>query len=185
MISLEESAITDILPEHLAQLPEVKALSYAITNSQKGILDTVGHSMVYAAIENLPEMIVDVLATELRAQYYERNLPIDKKREIVKNTLYLYGKLGTPEAVEKMIHIIFGEGELHEWFDTGGKPATFSLSIPGTRTEEAFARFGKMIGRTKNIRSHLEHINFEAAPRGDISAAVSQTPVTVMRQTIL
>ena len=183
MISLTDSEIKDILPLNLAEQPEVQAISYAIKLSQKRILEKVLQSMIYAAIDDLPEKIVDVLAAELRAQYYDQALPIENKRQIVKNALYIYSKAGTPEAVEKRIRYIFGTGEVHEWFETGGAPGTFSLSIPETRTEEAFEKFRKMIDGVKNARSHLEHINFGATTKAEAKAGLSP-PVTVMFLTV-
>ena len=180
MIRLENSQITQILPYELGKKPEVQAISYSIMKCNQRMMEYMRKSMVYAAIENLPEKIVDVLAVELQTQYYAAELPVEKKRELVKNTLYFYAKAGTPAAVQQMVEQVFGTGELHEWFETGGSPGTFSLSIPETRTEEAFKEFGKMVKKVKNVRSHLDNINFGATMQSTVKAAISKPVITIM-----
>lgn len=182
MIKLINANIMDILPTNLKNA-EVESIGYALMQSQKRIIDTLKKSMVYAGIDDLPESILDVLAQQLRSPYYDPDMSLDKKRTVVKNTLNLFSKLGTPEAVEEMIFYVFGKGELHEWFDTGGNPGTFSISIPETITSESLELFKKLIDKVKNTSSHLDHIDFGATIESNINAAMSM-PVAVIKMTV-
>ena len=157
-VKLRESSIDQILPLWLAEKPEVQALGYAIMKANQKMLDLLDQSMVYAGIDRLPEKILDVLAIELRAQYYEEDLEIESKRKIIKNTLYLYSKAGTPEAVTQMISQVFGGGVMAEWFEYGGEPYHFKVDTSAIMSEDINEKFVKLIRRVKNIRSHLDQI---------------------------
>ena len=45
-----------------------------------------GKRKIYVAIEKLNEDVLDLLALEMRSQYYSDAMDIQKKREIIKNT---------------------------------------------------------------------------------------------------
>lgn len=103
MINLKDGQIADILPLVHKKKAEVKALSAALQKANERFLENINKTMVYASIDELPEKILDVLAAELGTQYYEADMEIEVKREMVKNSLYIYSKAGTPSAVEQMI----------------------------------------------------------------------------------
>lgn len=157
-IKLRDSNIDQVLPLWISEKPEIQALGYAIMKANQRALDLLEQSMVYAGIDSLPEPILDVLAIELRALYYENDLDIEKKRKIIKNTLYLHSKAGTPEAVSQMIEYVFGGGVMAEWFEYGGEPYHFKVDTSAILTEDINEKFGKLIRRVKNIRSHLDQI---------------------------
>lgn len=157
-IKLRDSNIDQVLPLWIAEEPEIKALGYAIMKSNQRALDLLEQSMVYAGIDRLPERILDVLAIELRALYYENNFDIEKKRKIIKNTLYLHSKAGTPEAVTQMIEYVFGGGVMEEWFEYDGKPYHFKVDTSALLTEDINEKFAKLIRRVKNVRSQLDQI---------------------------
>lgn len=157
-IKLKDSNINQVLPLWLSEKPEIQALGYAVMKSNQKALDLLEQSMVYAGIDKLPEKILDVLAIELRALYYEDDFDIEKKRNIIKNTLYLHSKAGTPEAVTQMIEYVFGGGVMAEWFEYGGEPYHFKVDTSALLTEDINGKFAKLIRRVKNIRSHLDQI---------------------------
>lgn len=161
MTSLKESQITQILPIALRTVPEVKAISYAISNQIRKILSYSDNAMIYAKIDRLPEKILDILALELDTQYYDETADIEVKSELVKNTLLWYQKSGTPEAVEELVKTVFGVGEVVEWFDYGSKPYYFKIKTDATISGDAIEYFTKMIKNIKNARSFLEKIEVD------------------------
>ncbi|RDY27131.1 phage tail protein, partial [Lachnotalea glycerini] len=122
MIKLYDSQITDILPDNIKGYPDSIAISYAISNQVKQILDFAKNSSVYAVIDQLPSEILDLMALEFRTQYYNQALPIEVKRILIKNTLPWYERAGTPSAVEELTAAVFGYGKEAEWYEYGGKP---------------------------------------------------------------
>lgn len=158
MIKFYESNITDILPENLKYQPEVIALGHALQRANQRFVKLVDQTSVYAAMDTLPESIIDVLAIELRTQYYDETLPLETKRELVKGTMSWYNKAGTVAAVQEMIDKVFDSGYVLEWFETGGEPGTFQISTSTTITPELIAEFNEAVKSVKNVSSHLTDI---------------------------
>lgn len=158
MISFYDSNITDILPEHLKHQPEVIALGYALQRANQRFIKIVDQTSVFAAIDTLPEKIIDVLAVELRTQYYDESLPLETKRELVKGTMSWYNKAGTVAAVQEMIDKVFDSGYVLEWFEIGGEPGTFQISTSAVITPELIAEFNEAIKSVKSVKAHLADI---------------------------
>ena len=112
MINLYDSQISDVLPICIKNLPEVQSISYAISNMNKRLIDFSKKIALYNSIDLLDDCILDILAVELRTQYYDEDLDIEVKRKLIKNTLIWYMKAGTPSAVEELVKSVFGTGEV-------------------------------------------------------------------------
>lgn len=161
MINFEDSEIKQILPTLLNKSPEVQAISYAISKQIKKIYTYAKNSIVYSGIDDLPEQILDLLAIELRTQYYDESMKIENKRDLIKKTLAWYMKAGTPSAVEELVIAVFGKGKVTEWYDfkEGEQiPGTFDVETVQKLTPETIDQFRKMIKNVKNTRSHLRAI---------------------------
>lgn len=155
MVYINESNICDILPENFKYKAEVRALGYALGKAIERVCGFTDKTTVFAMIDTLPEDIIDVLAIELRTQYYDESFPLDQKRELVKNTMPWYSKAGTTGAVQEMVNTVFGTGTVLEWYETGDDPGTFKISTPRTVTPELLELFNSVVENVKNVRSHL------------------------------
>ena len=155
MINFYDGNLTDILPEHMKYTPECIALGYALQKANQRFIAAANQTSVFAVIDTLPENIIDVLAIELRTQYYDESFPLEQKRELVKGTMTWYNKAGTVSAVQEMIDKVFDSGMVLEWFDTGGEPGTFTISTSDTVTPELISRFTEVVRYVKNVRSHM------------------------------
>lgn len=158
MINFYDGQITDLLGPNYSADPEVQALSYAIREGTRLLYQYTQLIYIYSNIDALPEKALDLLALELRTQYYDDELPIESKRSLVKGTLIWYTKAGTPEAVEELIAAVFGEGSVKEWFEYGGDPYYFKVITNATMTPDMMDTFSELIRRVKNTRSHIEAI---------------------------
>lgn len=161
MIDFYNGQITDILPFHIAEEPEVKAISYALQKGTQLLYKCAMRLYLWTDIDNQPEDVLDLMAAELRTQYYSQNLGIEAKRRLVKGTLAWYMTAGTPEAVEELITAVFGEGKVEEWFEYGGKPYCFKVITNAALTPETHGFFITMIRRVKNTRSHMDALEFK------------------------
>lgn len=171
MIKYTESEMLQVMPEPLKYKAEVVALSYAIKRAIGKMVGYAERASVYAAIDKLPEDILDLLAVELRAQYYDENMDISTKREIVKKTMLWYHRAGTPSAVEELISAVFGEGEISEWFEYGGEPYHFKIKTDAVLSASDMEYFEKIIRNVKNVRSHLEEIQLSREHEGAVYAS--------------
>lgn len=161
MIKFSEGTVIDCYPNK--NDPQLQSLSYALQNAMRMIGKKKDMSMVYAWIDSLPENILDVLAIELRSMYYDQTLLIEQKRGIIKNTLAWYRKAGTPAAVQELVRVIFGEGQVVEWFDfdpVEGEivPGMFDIITNAQLNGDMLEQFRTIIHKVKNARSHLRRV---------------------------
>lgn len=164
MTNLYDGVLTDLLKNESEHNPEIQALAYAIRSEKQRLMDLAQRTRTMAMINQLPEAILDVLAVELRTPYYSGDLPIDQKREIIKNTLVWFFRAGTPAALEEFVSVIFGQGKVVEWFDFTEPPytpGTFDIITDTRMTEDIVDRFIQIIRQVKNTRSHLRRVSVE------------------------
>lgn len=167
MINLKGSLFTDITPENLASQLEVQAFAYAVGRQVEKLCICADRVRIYAAVDDMPERILDVVAIELRTPAYNENFSIEVKRELVKETIPFYTKLGTPLAVNKMINAVFGGGSMEEWFDYGGDHHHFRAVVNITEMEikpGAIQEFIRIISSVKRLSSWLDEIRFYLTP---------------------
>ncbi len=172
MIKLYDSSITDILPEAIKEKPEVIALGYALKMAVRRLMDYCENISIYAAIDILPDHILDALALDLNTQYYDDTFDIEVKRGLIKNTLVWYSTAGTPSTVKELVTAVFGGGEVTEWFEYGADPYWFKVSTDTILTEDIVSYFASMIRRVKNIRSHLGAIEVQRSAELDFYVGV-------------
>lgn len=158
MIKYFDGQITDILPRNLTQEPAAQAFSAAVREGTRLLYKYTQVCYIYCSIETAPEPVIDLLAKELRTQYYSDAMELEVKRGLVRNTLIWYMTSGTPAAVEELVSIVFGEGEVAEWFEYGGDPYWFKIKTNAIMTEDMLTFFSDMIRRVKNTRSHIQAI---------------------------
>ncbi len=159
MINYYDGQLTDIMPGNITKKPEVKALSYALQQACRLLYQYSQRLYIYSNLDGQPEDVIDLLAKELRTQYYSSTLDLATKRQLVKNTLIWYMGAGTPEAVEELVAAVFGNGQVEEWFEYGGDPYCFKIKVSSSGlTQDTNALFTSMIRQVKNARSHLESI---------------------------
>lgn len=184
MISFTEGGLIDVWPDK--ESPQIQALSYAMQQAMIRVKSYADQAMCYSMVDDLPEDILDYFAVEMRAMHYEQNLSIEQKREIVKNTLKWYTYAGTPATVADMVTVVFGKGEIQEWFDYTDPPftpGTFDIITSARLTPDIIDQLASMIKKAKNVRSHIREVVIVRDIHSDAYVAVHQ--VAVQESTVL
>lgn len=161
MIKLQDGELTSVLPYYIKSSTDVQAISYAYHMAMKRMLKFSKRTMLYANIDEIPEELLDLMALEVRAQYYDESMNIQVKREIIRNSLSWYIKGGTVEAVEDMVRIVLGGGKVTEWYQYGGKAGTFRISTEAELSPNSIKKLNEIIDRVKNKRSQLTCVSVE------------------------
>lgn len=162
MISFTEGGLIDVWPDK--ESPQIQALSYAMQQAMIRVKSYADQAMCYSMVDDLPEDILDYFAVEMRAMYYEQNLSIEQKREIVKNTLKWYTYAGTPAAVSEMVDVVLGGGKVVEWFDFDEPPytpGTFDIVTSALMTSDIMEELTGLVQKVKNVRSHVRRVIVE------------------------
>lgn len=159
MISLYDGQMSDLLGPNYRSDPEVIALSHAIQAGMQVLLKYKDRALIFASIDSMQEDALDLLATELRTQYYDTSYDISIKRELVKQAVRWFQIAGTKAAVEELARSIFGECEVNEWFEYGGDPYYFRIITNAPASADDVARFNVLLEKVKNLRSHIESVS--------------------------
>lgn len=159
MNKLDSITMRDLLPPNFKHDPDAIAASAAVAPDYHRLYALAGQAVVLANIGNLAEEWLDLLAADMHVDYYDITLPIEKKQELVRQSIPMHRKKGTPWAVEELIRIVFGEGHVEEWFEYGGEPYYFRVySTNKLATPEDARKFRVALESVKNLRSALEGI---------------------------
>lgn len=163
MIKYAEGEMLDLVPDAFAQDPDWIAFSYALKMAMARALQFMKRTPVYAALDELPEEILDYLALECRCPFYDESWSPAKKRQAIRETKEWQQKAGTPAAVKKLVDLAFGESRVISWEDFAGEPGTpgeFDVEITAdiTMTPEMYAQFEKSIENVKALTAHLRNV---------------------------
>lgn len=158
MIKYQDGELLNMLSAPAAEDPDVMALSYAIKMGVAKLIIYITKTTLYANVDNMPESILDYMAIELDAVYYEQSMDIATKRELIKGTLKWCMTAGTKKAVEELVGTIFGKGDVTEWYEFDGEPGTFNIETGSQLTEENYERFSRIIKATKPSSAHIKNM---------------------------
>ncbi len=132
---------------------------------------------VLVKIDELPEDVLDILADDLKIQWYEIDSPIWKKRQAVKECMLVHKHKGTKYAVETALRSVYDEVFVKEWFEYGGEPYHFKVIIyDSSNDKEKRSRVLAKIQYYKNLRSVLEETVFEIGLSSDIAVKAAFRP---------
>lgn len=159
MIDINHVRLIDFIPPNLREDIQVRAAAESFDLQMQKLNDLAPRLALLYNIDSLDERWVDELAWQEHVDFYEPSLPLEQKRELVKNAKPWHRRKGTPSAVRELIDTVFGSGEVLEWWEYGGERGYFRVttSDPDATTERA-REFLEAIESAKNTRSWLESI---------------------------
>ena len=108
-------------------------------------------------VDSMPEWRLDELAWEYNC-LYDYTADVEIKREWIRNAYKNYRIHGTAEGVRQYLAIYFGESSIDEFWQFGGDPGQFNVSVTGMRSDENEAWIRKAVAKAKNVRSELNNI---------------------------
>ena len=159
MIKLYDAKLTDSIPRIMAEQPWSRAISKAVEKQHKRIIDFADRVMLYANIDNLSSEILDIIAVEMKVQAYSESYNISLKRTLIKGAIMYWSKAGTKKAVANICTDIFGDAEVQEWFDYGGRAGYFKVSTANPSiTEDNVNDFKAAIESVKRCSAWLETV---------------------------
>lgn len=161
MYTLYDYKIRDNLPssidrQNIRDLAEVLDVKLQEINAMSELI------LLYPRIDELPENLIDALAEPFHVDFYDAEMSLQQKRTVVKNSIAWHRRKGTPSVVEEMVQTVFESAHVEEWFEYGGEPYHFRVTlITAPLTDKAvLERLVDAINKTKNVRSWLEYVQF-------------------------
>lgn len=184
MSSIRSDDFLRTLPSVLKNDDRFRTLASVAAKQLRMIVDDIRLDTIYARIDALPEELLDILAYDFKVDWWDYSYTIEQKRQTLKDSFMVHRHLGTKFAVETAISAIYPETTVQEWFEYGGDPYTFRLAIDATDVEvtsEKHKRVLALVDYYKNLRSHLDGIDYSIHPEPAKVAAGAKTGGILMR----
>lgn len=140
------------------------------------------YASVFSAIDKLPERVLDILASDLKIQWYEQDAPLTAKRQAVRECISIHRHKGTKYAVETALKSIYENVRVEEWNEYGGEPFHFRIIIyDSSNDRERRNRVLAKVRYYKNIRSVYEGTVYEISSSGDIGVRAAIRPCGIYK----
>ncbi|MGL1344957.1 phage tail protein I [Vibrio parahaemolyticus] len=114
--------------------------------------------------DKCPEHLLPHLAWALSVDNWDSSWPVERKRQVIKDSVYIHRKKGTRDAVERVVSAIRGDDtKVTEWFEDKDNlsPGDFTVDYVSTGTPVDGSELNKLvpaINSAKNVRSNLTKI---------------------------
>lgn len=178
--TLYDADFLQTLPGVLRDDPEIQALGRVISDELHELANQTKLAIIYANIDTLPEAVLDLLAYDFKVDWYDYGYSAEEKRDTLKNSWNVHRRLGTKYAVETAISAIYKNTTVQEWWEYGGEPYRFKLLLDVTYEDldpEKHQRVLERVEYYKNLRSHLEAVEYVVNAQGTATAYIGASVV--------
>lgn len=182
MIKYQDGELLNLLSAPMTEDADIIALSYAIKMGIAKFIVYAAKTTMFADADNQPESILDYMAIELDAAYYEQDMDITTKRELIKGALKWYMTAGSGKSVKELIGTTFGGGNVSEWYEFGGEPGEFGIEIESQMTEENYKRLSRTLDSVKPSSAHLRALESVRDAETDLylGSALAEQSISTM-----
>lgn len=154
----------EIAPNSITNDPQVQAASESIDEELLAIYECMaavpGGILFWPHTDSLEEPMLDVIAWEMHVDVWagwDGDLNTAQKRDLINKSIDWHQHLGTKYAVEQMLHTVFRTGYVSEWYEYGGNPYYFRVTIQEPLVDaDRLKRVMDGIMAVKNVRSWME-----------------------------
>ena len=158
----------DIVPGSIRGDPQVIAACEAIDAELVDLNEELPTLNFWPFVDQQVSPMIDVMAWEMHVDVWQGwggALTVDKKRELVNQSIDWHQHKGTKYAVEQMLKVVFGQAYVTEWYQYGGNPYFFKIIVKQPIGDPiALEQVTNAILAVKNARSWLEgfEVSFSA-----------------------
>ena len=151
-------SLLDILPESIRGDPKINAAARALDAELQAVTEDIKENLLISRIDYLPENVLDLLAWQWHVDFYQPlGLDIATKRKLIRESIAWHRIKGTPAAVEKVLTAAFARSHVEEWYEYGGEPGYFRVTVEDATTDpEKLKNIRAAIYSAKNERSWLD-----------------------------
>lgn len=129
MVDISDISLLDVLPQNLAQNPDVIAMSKAIDDELHAINKLIPKTTIYGLIDGLESDVLDHLAWQWNSDTWRDNWPVSLKRSVFKSIIRTKRIKGTRAAVEDVVSSLGGAVDITEWFEQSPRGEPYTASI--------------------------------------------------------
>ena len=122
-------SLMSTFPEALAKDKNMYAIGHAIASVLAQRLNEIDRIRIYSNIQELPETLLDILAKDLKVDWYGYDYPVEVKRNQIESSIMVHRRLGTKGSVDKALSDIYPGSTVQEWYEYGGRPFYFRVVL--------------------------------------------------------
>ena len=155
--------LLDIVPENLLEDKHIRKITEVIDAALKDIYPETDYPALISRIDELDSDTIDSLAWQWHVDFYDEDLSLEVRRELVKKSIDYHRHMGTNYAVDGVIKTCFQNAEIQENWEYGGNPYCFKVITihAGIPDEDELGRIVQAINSVKNTRSSLDGLGFQ------------------------
>lgn len=170
MNKLKNLQLTQLLPASIAADTTVKNISLSVETILQKVAGQTVAVLLLPHLDELPEAIIDELAWQYHVDTYSADFAVEVKRQRIRQSIAWHHKKGTPAAVIDMLSTIYASAQLEEFWEYGGEPYHFRVTVGEDRTDSAQTIDDaiRVVKLSKNARSWLDGIKFRRNITGTI-----------------
>lgn len=173
--------IAEHLPESINKDPVpdlARVVDMALSDINPDLL------LIYPAIDDLPEALIDHLAEQMHVDEYDDNSDLSVKRKQVKESFLLHKFKGTKYAVQRAVATVYQSAVVQEWPEYDGQPYHFRVTLITAPLDGAtlINKMVRLINAYKNTRSWLDYVQFIRRCTGEAKFGAN---MSIVRQTCI
>ena len=184
-------SLSSIAPSSITQDPHITSIIQSLDPQLQEISQASLEPLILARIDELPEGVLDLLAWQLHADFYDLAATLSMKREAVKSSILWHMHKGTQWAILEALRQIDIKAEFVHWHDSGDSPYTFKLKavVAGDfyRTQgrdKLIASIRRAVEESKSARSYMTALETRMEFREDIGLYVGTSQLLSGRRTL-
>lgn len=161
--ALSAENILASLPSVLREDTNMHALASSISEALACRVAEIDRIAIYAHIDELPEELLDILARDFKVDWYDFDYTLEQKRKTLKDSFLVHRHLGTKFAVLTALSAIYPINSIQEWYEYGGHPHSFRLTVDATDVPadaDRRSRILTLVRFYKNLRSYLDRVEY-------------------------
>ncbi len=151
------------IPPALREDAAVVALAETVSEVLARRLEEIDRARILPNIDRLEEPLLDILARDLKVDWYDYDYPIAAKRAVIKSSVMVHKRLGTVYAVKAALGSVFPGSEVEEWFNYGGEPYRFQVTLNTAQSRAPAECFSirRTVDYYKRFSAHMDGLVFQ------------------------
>lgn len=150
-------------PENLKKYKNLKSLSLEFEKQlKKEIISQLPKLAIFKNLELQPNEVLTELAYQYMIDNWQESLDREIKIKLIKSAYWSHSKKGTKKIIEDNLKKLKYPITVKEWFEYGGKPYTFKVTINHINSDLSWSdTLIEIIEKYKNCRSIMDSIGIE------------------------
>lgn len=160
MNSIYNVSIADLMPSSMINDITIMQAADVIDRQIQMLNDQVKQLIIIPNINQANDEVLNLLSKQFSPPFYNEQLDIKTKRELIKNSITWHKTKGTVAALEDVVNTIFGgDSQIVEWYEYGGEPHHFKIITTQIGTNDSLIEeFKKVTEDIKRKSSVLEEV---------------------------